>query len=184
MFDEVGEQLQQRAQDGDQTASQMLQQFINDPRLNQVVSTANNVSQIDVDIILAKSPDYVTLRQEQFEAMAQLARSYGPEAVPFEVMLQLSEMPRKEEVMELLHPPEQVQKDATQQEAERQMAALLAELEVRDRETDIEKKEIEILERRAKVQKLTVDTEAQQIENEFFRATGFKDAEKLAVSGE
>lgn len=180
----LGEQLQQAAQNGDMMAQQTLQQHINDPRLNQPVAIANNVSEIDVDIILDKSPDFATLRQEQFDSMAQLARSYGPEAVPFEVMLRLSEMPHKEEVIELLRPPEEVQADAQQAEAARQMAQLLAELEVEAKELENTEKRVKIQSEQAKAAKMAADADAQAIENEWFRQTGFRDAEKLVVSGD
>ena len=95
-----GEQLREAAQQGSQEAAQALQFGIanQDPRLNQVVEVRNPVSELDVDIILTESPDFITIRQEQFEILAELAKAYGPQAVPFEVMLELSEIPRKEGV--------------------------------------------------------------------------------------
>lgn len=162
----AGEVLQERAQQGDERAQAMLQQMIDDPRLNQVVEVRNNTSEIDVDIILTQAPDYATIRQEQFDTMANLAKAYGPEAVPFEVMLRLSDMTNKEQVMELLKPPEEEQ-DPAQQKAQQELAAELAQLEFRQKTAEVEKAEQEIQKSVMQMRKEAADAEAQEIENTF-----------------
>jgi hypothetical protein len=99
-----GEALQEKAQQGDQQAVQALQQMMQaqDPRLNQVFETKNQVAELDVDIIIDESPDTVTIQQEQFETIATLASTYGPQAVPFKALLQLSSLKGKKEVMDML----------------------------------------------------------------------------------
>jgi hypothetical protein len=98
-----GEGLQKKAQEGDQRAAMALQQMVatQDPRLNQVAMVENQVAEMDVDIIIDESPDTLTIHQEQFEILAQLASSY-PDKVPFEALLELSAIKGKDKVKELL----------------------------------------------------------------------------------
>lgn len=159
-----GDLLLQTAQQGPpelaQAAQAELQQRINDPWMNQVVSTENSVVDLDVDIIISESPDVATLKQETFEMMASLAERYGPENVPFPVMLELMDVPNKDKVKKLLEPdPQQVkQQNAVQQQM---------------RELEIGGKEAEIIAKKAKAQKDSVDAEAQNIENQI-ATSGFE----------
>lgn len=85
--------------------------------LDQVVETRAQVSEIDVDIILAEAPDVVHLRQEQFAEIVNLAQVYGPQAVPFDVILELSSLRNKDAIIERLRgeSPEAQQQMAMQQ---------------------------------------------------------------------
>lgn len=66
----------------------------------QVLGYENAIAQMDVDITLDSVPDTATIAQEQFQAMAELARLYGPQEVPFDDMLMLSSIPDKQKLME------------------------------------------------------------------------------------
>lgn len=166
-----GEILKERAEQGDQQAQQMLQQLIDDPRLNEVAMVRNNTTELDVDIVLTASVDYATIRQEQFDTMARLAQSYGPEEVPFRVMLKLSDMTNKKEVEDLLTPNEE-EIDPAQQQAQAELAQMLAELEFRDRQAEVDKKEKDLEALEAKIRKDIADAEAQEIENAFVQTFG------------
>lgn len=98
-----GEGLQRKAQEGDQRAAMALQQMMatQDPRLNQVAMIENKVAEMDIDIIIDESPDTLTIHQDQFEILAQLAKAY-PDKVPFEALLELSAIKGKDKVKELL----------------------------------------------------------------------------------
>jgi hypothetical protein len=52
----------------------------------------NNVAEIDVDIIISRSADTVNIQAEQFEILAGLAEKYGPQAVPFEIVMDISQL--------------------------------------------------------------------------------------------
>lgn len=71
-----------------------------DPRLEQQMGIKNNVAEIDVDIILDEGPDVITIQQEQFGALLELAKIYGPEAVPFESVVELSGLRNKERFLD------------------------------------------------------------------------------------
>jgi hypothetical protein len=150
-----GQMLQELAQQGNQQAQAALQQFIDDPRLNEIAMTKNNVVEIDVDIVLSESPDYAVLRQEQFETLARLAQAYGPEAVPFEVMLDLSDMTHKDQVKQKL----QGDVDPQQQAAQAELASMMAETEMESAQLDNQKK-------RAEIGKDVADIEQKQVETE------------------
>lgn len=65
-----------------------------------VLGYDNALAELDVDITLDSVPDSATLQQEQFQALADLARVYGPQEVPFEDMLALSSIPDKARIIE------------------------------------------------------------------------------------
>jgi len=151
------QQLSELAEQGDQEAAVLLQEMvaINHPGLNQVVEEQNTVAEMDVDIIIRETPDTAVLRQEQFDQLTQLAQAYGPEEVPFEVMLALSDLPNKDEVRALLEgeeiPPE------VQAEQQARIDAL-ADLEIEEKGASARLDE-------AKARKESAEAEAQEIEN-------------------
>lgn len=160
-----GQALQEKAQQGDQRAQQILQIMLQtqDPRLNEQQGVKNNVAELDVDVILTQSVDYASIKQEQFQTMAELAKAYGPEAVPFEAMLRLSDMTNKEEVLDLLKPDKEA--DPAQVQAQQQLQAEVAQLEFRGRAAEVEKTEADVKATQAKAAKDFADAEAQALEN-------------------
>ena len=60
-----------------------------------VIGYDNRIADMDMDIIVDTVPDTANLAAEQFQTLAQLAGQYGPEAVPFEDLVELSSMPDK-----------------------------------------------------------------------------------------
>lgn len=164
-----GQKLKEAADKGSQQAAQMLQQFANDPRMKEVAEVRNNTTEMDVDIVLTQSVDYATLRQEQFDILAKLAGSYGPEAVPFEAMLRLSDMTNKEEVLDLLKPQDE-EVDPVQQKAQQELKAEVATLHLREIAAATDKAE-------ADATKAQADAQAQVMENEFVAHMGMKPEE-------
>lgn len=76
-----------------------------DPATGQTVQVPkfkNHVAQMDVDIIVDSVPDTATLEQEIFNELVQLAGAYGPEAVPFEVLIEMSPLPKRREIIKKL----------------------------------------------------------------------------------
>lgn len=71
-----------------------------DPRLAQVVRVENNVAEIAVDIVVEEGPDVSTLRQEQFQMLAEAAK--GRPDVPIDLLIELSDLPRKEKILDRL----------------------------------------------------------------------------------
>jgi hypothetical protein len=100
----------------------------------------NKVADMDVDIIIDTTPETATLMQEQLNELMKLVGSnpgYAAE-VPFEVMLQMTPIPRKRELIATIRKHrEQVQQgQAQQQQAEMQaqmteLAAKVKQLETK-----------------------------------------------------
>jgi hypothetical protein len=65
-----------------------------------VTGYKNRLAELDVDIILDSTPDTASIAQEQFAALAELVKIYGPQAVPFDDMLLLADVPKKRELIE------------------------------------------------------------------------------------
>jgi hypothetical protein len=74
----------------------------------------NQLAQMDVDIIIDESPDIVTLRQEEFEQLTQMAQAGIP--VPPEMLIESSSIRNKARVLEMM----QTQK--TEQQRQQQIA--------------------------------------------------------------
>lgn len=72
--------------------------------INQIVETQygiqlkNDITRIDVDIILEEGPDTITMQEELLEQLSQL----GPGVVPPEVLIQLSNIKDKDKVLKML----------------------------------------------------------------------------------
>ena len=81
--------------------------FPGDPRLNAVVDIENNVTEMDVDIIIEEVPDQITLQGETFEALLKYAQAGQiPPAVLIEADPTLPTK-KKERLLELLSQPPQ-----------------------------------------------------------------------------
>lgn len=110
-------------------------------RMQQVVGYKNHVKQIDVDIILDESSDTVTLAQEQFEQLAQMAGAGVP--IPPDVLIEASALRNKRQLLERMRnggaTPEQQQQAAQQQQQVQAYQQMAAELELKDKAAKIDK---------------------------------------------
>lgn len=86
----------------DQTAAILEQEGISpdDPRLHQEI-IENQVSEIDVDIIIEDAPDITNIQGEQFDQIVQLAQaSQGTDKpIPFDVILEASSLRNKDKLL-------------------------------------------------------------------------------------
>jgi hypothetical protein len=105
-----------------------------DPQTGQMV-VENQIAEMDVDIILDEGPDTVTMREELVQQLSQL----GPEAVPVELMIELSNLPEKEMILRRLQeaktPPAEVQQ-LQERMAQLEQAAKAAEVDKTIAETE------------------------------------------------
>lgn len=160
----LGEYLQEQAQEGNQEAQSMLQELMRtqDPRLNQVVTIENPIAELDVDIILAESANYATIRQEQFDSMTQLVGAFGSTLSPdraaklFDAMLELSELPNKEQAMKLLEPE---QDDPQQAQAQAELEGMVAEEQFNKMKLDNVLKEVEVMKGQQEVLQKQIETQ-------------------------
>lgn len=95
----------------------------------------NPIAEIDVDILVDQSPDYASLRAEQFDKLADLAAK-GVQ-IPPDVLIDVADIRDKRKLMEKLQPPPEAQ--AMQQ----QVAQQQAQIAQRDAVAKIDKTEAE-----------------------------------------
>lgn len=106
----------------------------------QVLGYKNQIAELDVDIILDTQPDAANVQQEQFQDLMRLVGSNPnyAQSVPFEMLLELSSIPHKRELLDKLKGfREQAQQaQAAQAQAQMQMEGAKAEAEVRKLHAD------------------------------------------------
>lgn len=92
-------------------------------KLEEVVSVSNEVSELDVDIILDQSFDTVNVRQEQFQMLAQFASGGDVDILD---LLELSEFRNKDELIEKIEQRRQASAEAQGNVAQMQSQELMA----------------------------------------------------------
>jgi len=90
-----------------------------DPFTGQPV-VENSPAQMDVDIIIDDAPDYVTLRQEQFEQLTAMAQAGIP--IPPELLIETSNLRDKAAIIERMQAQQQAAAQAMQAQAEMEAA--------------------------------------------------------------
>jgi hypothetical protein len=83
-----------------QTGQPQYDQFRQIVMRPNIVGVRNRPSDMDMDIIIDSTPDTANVAQEQFDKLIQLAGVYGPENVPFKVLVKASSLPNKRELLE------------------------------------------------------------------------------------
>jgi hypothetical protein len=106
-----------------------------------VLGYNNSLAEMDVDIILDTTPNTANVAQEQFAVMAELAKVYGPQAVPFELMVSLSSLPGKREIMDKMKSKADESGQAQQQVV--QLQQQMVQLEAALKQAQVEKTQAE-----------------------------------------
>jgi len=86
-----------------------------------VVEVKNRPAEMDMDIIIDATPDTVNIQAEQYSELVKLAQVYGPQEVPFDDLLEASNLPKKRELIE--------KREARRQEASQQQPPVDPRLE-------------------------------------------------------
>lgn len=82
---------------------QQLQLLAMDPRAQQVVGYENNVTELDVDILIDEGMDTPTVAAEQFDQMLKMAGSGLP--IPPDVLIEASSLRNKDKLLEMMRQP-------------------------------------------------------------------------------
>ena len=117
-----------------------------------VIGYDNRVADMDMDVVVDTVPDTANLAVEQFQMLSQLAQAYGPEKVPFEVLLELSSLPNKRQVKEMLEKGQAVPPEVMQAQAQ------AMQTEQAERQADIEKTQSETAKNMASIEQDRADT--------------------------
>jgi hypothetical protein len=94
-----------------------------------VLGYKNLVAEMDVDIILDTKPDTADIQQEQYQDLVQLVGSNPlyAQSVPFEVMLELSSVPHKKQLIDKLQSLRDQAQQAQQSQQQNPQAMLALE---------------------------------------------------------
>lgn len=131
-----------------------------DPMTGAIVPMVENpVTQMDVDIIIEEAPDLVTLRQEEFQQLAEMRQGGIP--IPDEMLIEASSVRNKARLLELMQEQKQQQAAAMQMQgqaaqADAQNKGMAAQAKaVRDMaEADKTATETALMQRNAAVQEI------------------------------
>lgn len=110
---------QDNMDEADPAMIQQLQMMAQDPRAQQVVALENNVTELDVDILVDEGVDTPTIQAEQFDVVAKMLPGAPPTLQPllWEALLSNSAFREKDKVLEALRQPPDPQQQAMQQAA-------------------------------------------------------------------
>ena len=120
-----GEQLLQQAQAQGvppEMLQQLQQQITADPMMQEVVSTENDIVNLDVDIVMDEAPDTVTQEVEDFQAMAEMVKSGFP--LPPEAVIMASPLSNKDRIIKMMKEQPQISP-----EHQKQMEAFQKQME-------------------------------------------------------
>src|SRR3990167_8659940 len=98
-----GEVVLQEAQKQGATPEEiqaLQQQISQDPMMSEVVSTENDIVNLDVDIVMDDAPDTVTQEVEDFQAMAEMVKSGFP--IPPEAVIMASPLSNKDKILKMM----------------------------------------------------------------------------------
>jgi hypothetical protein len=123
----------------------------------------NEVSALDIDIIIDMTPEYASLQQEEFQSLVELAKS-GMVQFPPDVLIEASSLRNKRKIIEKMNSPEEAQmkQQATQlqfQEKQAQVAKLTAEAQAKGAEGQIKQQQLQL-----EARKMELDQQRMQME--------------------
>lgn len=130
----AGEQLMQKAQErvaaGDMPPQQLqvLQQRIaQDPAMQEIVGTENDIADLDMDIVMDDAPDAVTTQAEDFAVLGEMVKSGFQ--MPAEAVIEASPLASKDKILKMMReqrqaqvPPQVQQQMQQMQEATKKLA--------------------------------------------------------------
>lgn len=134
-----------------------------DPFTGQVVQRKNDVARMDVDIIIEDAPDLVTLRQEEFQQLAEMAQRGIP--IPPELLIEASSVRNKKRILDMMAErqqqamqgqAQQAQIEGQKAQAEMQFKAIATQAKAQKDSADAVKTTVETqqMQRNAAVQEL------------------------------
>ena len=104
-----GEQMLKQAQEQGappQALQQMQAQIAQDPSMGEVVSTENQLAELDMDIIIADAPDAVTTQVEDFQVLGEMVKSGFP--MPPIAVIEASPLSNKDKIIKMMKEQPQV----------------------------------------------------------------------------
>ena len=155
-----GEQLLKEAQAKGappEMLAQLQQRIAMDPLMKEIVSTENDIVNLDVDIVMDDAPDTVTQEVEDFQAMAEMVKSGFP--LPPEAVIMASPLSNKDRILKMMKEQPQIppQLKEKMEQMQEQFQKLQAEHQKMGQENQALKSDQQV-----KVAELQADTQAKQ----------------------
>ncbi len=113
------------------------------PMIQPTVTYQNRPAEMDMDILIDAVPDTANIQQEQFAELVKLAGIYGPAEVPFEDLLEASNLPKKRQLIEKRQTRAQEAQQGQQPQQAMQQAAFEAELAGKQAKAQLDAKKAE-----------------------------------------
>lgn len=129
-----------------------------DPRLQQVVGVENQIEHLQVDIIMEEVPNTVTLEAETFEQIVNIDTAKGG-ILPIEMLIEASPLRSSVKTKILKHFEDQKAAEQQGGEQQGQVEQQVIQLEMADKQVDIEKKASDIRKSDATTVKTQVETQ-------------------------
>jgi hypothetical protein len=107
--------------------AEQLRALAQDPRAQQVVAIDNNVTELDVDILVDEGIDTPTVAAEQFDQMLKLAGT-GVLQIPGDVLIEASSLRNKSRLLEMMKAGQEAAGQSQQMMQEIQMRGAVAEV--------------------------------------------------------
>jgi hypothetical protein len=99
----AGEQLMQKAQQQGLPPEQLqmlAQRVAQDPSMQQIVGTENDIAELDMDIIIDDAPDAVTTQAEDFAVLGEMVKSGFQ--MPPEAVIEASPLSNKDKILKMM----------------------------------------------------------------------------------
>lgn len=155
--------LEQAQQQGIEITDDMRAQAKNDPELQQVVGTKNNVAELDVDITIDQAPASASLQGEQFEILAELAK-VRPD-IPTSALIETSSLRNKDKLLKQMGAdgpaPEMLQVQEQMKQMAQQLEQVTQALEQEKASKAIEAEKVQIDRMNAETARMKAEGELQ-----------------------
>ena len=163
-----GEMILQQAQEQGappEALQQLQMQIAQDPAMQQIVDTENDIAHLDVDIVMTDAPDAVTQQIEDFQVLGEMVKSGFP--MPPKAVIEASPLSNKDRILKMMDeqqpqiPPEVEQQ---MQQMQDEMKKLVEENEAlkQDQQADMMK-----LEAQAKIKAAELELKQNDMQAEF-----------------
>ena len=158
-----GEQMMQQAQEQGappEMLAQLKQRIMQDPTMQQVVSTENDIADLDMDIIVEEVPDVLTAQIEDFQTLGEMVKSGFP--IPPLAVIEASPLSNKDKIIKLMKEQPQMSP-----EHKKQMEGMQKQMQDIQKQAQTLAQENQALKQDTQVEQATMAAKQRGMEAEF-----------------
>jgi len=138
----LGDALSEMPPEQAQQVAQRMQLQPDDPRLQEVLRVDNDISGLDVDIVIEETPDTATIQSEQFQMLVELAQAGV--GIPPKALVQASSIRNKDAILDEMEKGNQLPPQVQEQLQQMQQAIQQAAERMQQMETQLRDKQGEL----------------------------------------